>query len=150
MDLNAHCTHKRQRCLTQQRCKNHICSKWKTSFRVFYFLTAILPWFFSILGNVGIPWCINSLRPSRDNILGTSSHLGDRQSVREERCGRAMEIKLELFASYRMPLVQRVFEDNGSEKMLRYHIKSLSHCDNKSRHRKPVQEGWRISPSSDV
>lgn len=78
------------------------------------------------------------------------AHLCNRQSVCEECCGRAMEIKLQLLPSHGVPLIQRVFEDNWVKKMLRHHVKSLSHSDNKPRHGKPVQEGWRISPGSDI
>lgn len=70
------------------------------------------------------------------------AHLCDRQSVCEQRRGWAMEIELELLSSHRVPFVQRVFEDNWSEEMLRCHVESLSHSDNKAGHGKPVQEGW--------
>lgn len=76
------------------------------------------------------------------SILDKLTHLCNRQSVREERRGRGMEKKLELLPSHRVPLVQRVFENDWSEKVLRYHVKALPHSDKKSRHGKPVQEGW--------
>ena len=86
----------------------------------------------------------------RSDIQGKSTHLRNRQAVCEECRGRGMEIKIELFPSHCVPLVERVFEDNWGEKMLRNDVKSLPHSDNKSRHGKPIQEGWRVSPRSDV